>query len=312
MQEVFSFIRQAAPTRANVLITGESGTGKELVARAIHDLSPRRDGPFIAVNCAALPEGLIESELFGHEKGAFTGAVAQRAGCFELAEGGTLLLDEICDMPLALHAKLLRVLEDRRVRRLGASRELEVDVRVIASTNKDIRRLANTGGFRDDLYFRLSVLHVELPPLRDRLDDLATLCHTIIERLNAAHGTRVTGVDAQALEAMQTHDWPGNVRELRNLLERGVILAREDEITLRHLPGSFGGVPAERVRRDLGALPTITLPVGTTIEEAERELIEVTLLHTRHNQTKAARLLGISSKTLYNKLKDYGGSETEP
>jgi DNA-binding NtrC family response regulator len=308
MQEVFFFISLAAPTKANVLLTGESGTGKEVVARAIHDLSPRCDGPFIALNCAALPESLIESELFGHEKGAFTGALTRREGCFELADGGTLLLDEIGDMPLALQAKMLRVLENRRVRRLGAPTEISVDVRIIASTNKNIQQLARTGVFREDLFFRLSVLQVALPPLRDRLDDLPALCQAILSALNASHETRVTGVDPFALEALRRHDWPGNVRELKNLLERGVILAREGEITTAHLPRSFAGLPPERARRDLGALPTVTLPVGTTIDQAERELIEVTLLHTKHNQTKAAELLGVSAKTLYNKLKEYDGS----
>ncbi|HZT37797.1 MAG TPA: sigma-54 dependent transcriptional regulator [Bryobacteraceae bacterium] len=308
MQEVFFLIRQAAPTRASVLVTGESGTGKELVARAIHDLSPRRDGPFIAVNCAAIPESLIESELFGHEKGAFTGALTRRAGCFELAGQGTLLLDEIGDMPLSLQAKLLRVLEDRRIRRLGAPSETEVDVRVIASTNKDLRELVAAGSFREDLFFRLSVLHIALPPLRDRLEELPALCSALITRINALHNTRITSVDGAVLGALRRHDWPGNVRELRNILERAAILAREGEITPDHLPKGFGGTAPERARRDLGAVPTVTLPVGTTIEQAERELISITLLHTRHNQTKAAELLGISAKTLYNKLREYGGS----
>jgi DNA-binding NtrC family response regulator len=308
MQEVFFFISLAAPTKANVLLTGESGTGKELVARAIHDLSPRCDGPFIALNCAALPESLIESELFGHEKGAFTGALMRREGCFELADRGTLLLDEIGDMPLALQAKMLRVLEDRRVRRLGAPTEIAVDVRVIASTNKNIQQLARSGAFREDLFFRLSVLQVELPPLRDRLDDLPVLCKAIISTLNASHETRITGIDSFAMEALRRHEWPGNVRELRNLLERGVILAQEGEITTGHLPRSFAGLPPERARRDMGALPTVTLAVGTTLEQAQRELIEITLLHTKHNQTKAAELLGVSAKTLYNRMKEFDTS----
>jgi DNA-binding NtrC family response regulator len=307
MQEVFYLMRQAAPTRASVLITGESGTGKELVARAIHDLSPRRDRPFIAINCAAIPEPLIETELFGHEKGAFTGAVSRRAGCFELADQGTLLLDEIGDMPVALQAKLLRVLEDQRIRRIAAPQETEVDVRVIASTNKDLRGLVSSGLFREDLYFRLSVLHIALPALRERLDELPGLCSALIARVNALHQTRITSVDASVMSALQRHDWPGNVRELRNILERAAILAREGEITPDYLPKGFGGLPQERARRDLGAIPTVTLPVGATIEQAERELIAITLMHTRHNQTKAAELLGISAKTLYNKLREYGG-----
>lgn len=311
MQEVFFFIRQAGPTKANVLISGESGTGKELAARAIHDMSPHAGGPFIAVNCAAIPESLMESELFGHEKGAFTGALGRRAGCFELAEAGTLLLDEIGDMPPGLQAKLLRVLEDHRVRRLGAGREVEVDVRVIASSNKDLQSLVRTGGFREDLFFRLSVLHLALPPLRNRLEDLPALCQAIISDLNSRHETQITTIEPSAFEALQRHDWPGNVRELRNILERAVILAREGEINASHLPKGFGGLPQERTRRDLGALPTVMLPVGTTIEQAERELIEITLMHTKHNQKKAAEILGVTPKTLYNKLREYGGAVPE-
>ena len=304
MQEVFFLIRQVAPTPASVLITGESGTGKELVARAIHDLSPRRGGPFTAVNCAALPESLVESELFGHEKGAFTGAVATRAGCFELAHGGTLLLDEIGEMPPSLQAKLLRVLEERRIRRIGGAREISVDVRVIAATNKPIDESGTRGDFRNDLYFRLSVMQIALPPLRDRLDDLPALSTAMINRINAAYGTSITGIQSSCMAALALHDWPGNVRELRNVLERGAVLAREGDITTMHLPKAICAAAPDTVRRQLGTLPAVTLAVGTTIERAERELIAITLLHTRHNQTKAAELLGISAKTLYNKLKE--------
>jgi DNA-binding NtrC family response regulator len=304
MQEVFFLIRQVAPTPASVLITGESGTGKELAARAIHDLSSRRDGPFTAVNCAAIPESLIESELFGHEKGAFTGALAARAGCFELAHGGTLLLDEIGEMPAALQPKLLRVLEERKIRRLGGSREIPVDVRVIAATNKPVDQMAGRNDFRSDLYFRLSVMHVALPPLRDRIEDLAVLCRSLISRINTAYSTSITGVDSAAMAAMESYGWPGNVRELRNVLERAAVLAREGDISPVHLPRSVAEVPPQTARRQLGTIPTVTLPVGTTIERAERELIAITLLHTRHNQTKAAELLGISAKTLYNKLRE--------
>jgi DNA-binding NtrC family response regulator len=306
MQELFSLIRQAAPTRANVLITGESGTGKELVARAIHHLSSRRQGPFIAVNCAAMPEALIESELFGHEKGSFTGAITRRLGCFELADQGTLLLDEIGDMPLPLQAKLLRVLEDQRVRRLGAADEIAVDVRVIASTNKNLEQLIPLGKFREDLYFRLSVLHVSVPVLRDHIEDLPGLCFALIQRMNEVHGTRITGVDRAAMNLLERHHWPGNVRELRNVIERASILASTGEITPHHFPAALNDPMPERIQRELGALPKVTLPVGTTIDQAERELIAITLLHTKHNQTKAAELLGVSAKTLYNKLKEQG------
>jgi DNA-binding NtrC family response regulator len=306
MQELFSLIRQAAPTRANVLITGESGTGKELVARAIHDLSTRRQGPFIAVNCAAMPHALIESELFGHEKGSFTGAITRRLGCFELADQGTLLLDEIGDMPLTLQAKLLRVLEDQRVRRLGSADEISVDVRVIASTNKNPDELIPLGKFREDLYFRLAVLRLVMPALRNHLEDLAGLCLALIERMNAIHGTRITGIDPAAMNVLRRHNWPGNVRELRNVIERASILASAGEITSHHLPGALTNTSPEKPQRELGALPRVTLAVGTTIGEAERELIAITLLHTKHNQTKAAELLGVSTKTLYNKLKEQG------
>jgi DNA-binding NtrC family response regulator len=306
MQELFRMLRQVGATRANVLITGESGTGKELVARALHEISPRRDAPFLALNCAALPESLMESELFGHEKGAFTGALARREGCFELAHGGSLLLDELGDMPLPLQAKLLRVLEDGRVRRLGSNREVEVDVRVIAATNKDLQQMVRDGDFREDLYFRINVLQLELPPLRDRLEDLPDLCGALITNANAAHGTQITGIDLEGMNALRRHAWPGNVRELRNVVERASILARAGEITTAHLPSGFAGLPSAAPRRELGTVPTVTLTAGTSVEQAVRELIAITLAHTGHNQTKAAELLGITPKTLYNKLKEYG------
>jgi DNA-binding NtrC family response regulator len=305
MQEVFSLLRQVGPTSATVLITGESGVGKELVARAIHRLSPRASGPFIAVNCAALPETLIESELFGHEKGAFTDAVERRLGCFELAGGGTLLLDEIGDMPMSTQSTLLRVLEERRVRRLGASREAPVDVRVLASTNHDLEAAIKANRFREDLYFRLNVFHVHLPPLRERKQDLAALCSSIIPRLNERHGCHVTGCDEAAMALIQAHDWPGNARELRNALERAVILAGEGLIQPQHLP-RFG---ARRDAPEPAALDSITLPVGSSVAQAERALIELTLRHTGGNRTRAAAILGISVKTLFNKLRETGGGE---
>ena len=247
MQQVFSLIRQVAPSRAAVLITGESGTGKELVARTLHRLSPRADGPFVAVNCAAVPETLMESELFGHEKGAFTGAVERRAGCFELAHGGTLLLDEIGDMPLATQAKLLRVLEDSHVRRLGGKSEIDVDVRVIASTNKRLEEALRKGQVREDLYYRLNVFRVHLPPLRERKEDIPALCEDLVRNLNVKHGCRVTDVDPALLETFQGYAWPGNVRELRNVLERAVIIAGEGTIRASHLPQQIG-VPGTAAR----------------------------------------------------------------
>ncbi len=319
MQEVFALIRQGAPSKATVLVTGESGTGKELVARAIHTQSPRRNGPFVAINCAALPEALMESELFGNEKGAYTGAVERRAGCFELAQQGTLLLDEIGDMPLSTQAKLLRVLEDSKVRRLGASKEQQVDVRVVASTNQKLEQAIADSKFREDLFYRLNVFHISLPPLRERKEDLPSLCNALIEGLNRKHQTRVTDLQQQVLETFFAHSWPGNVRELRNVLERAIILAGEGTVKMIHLPKSFGLLPTSKTMLDAAVaasaasaggddqLLRVTLPVGTTLDQAERELIDITLKHTNNNRTRAADILGISIKTLFNKLKEAQG-----
>jgi DNA-binding NtrC family response regulator len=305
MQEVFGLIRQVAPSRAAVLITGESGTGKELAARAIHALSPRRHAVFVAINCAAMPDTLMESELFGHEKGAFTGAVERRAGCFELAQNGTVLLDEIGDMPPNTQAKLLRVLEDGRVRRLGGKTEIQLDVRVVAATNMPLDSSIREGKFREDLFYRLNVFPIPLPPLRDRKEDLPVLSAALLEDLNRKHSTKVTDISADVHERFRTYGWPGNVRELRNVLERAVILAGEGTIHASHLPPGFGGaaLPATLLTTDSDEL---RVPVGYTIEQAERALIELTLQRTKNNKTRAAEILGISQKTLFNKLKEYG------
>ncbi|MGH9558071.1 MAG: sigma-54-dependent transcriptional regulator [Bryobacteraceae bacterium] len=307
MQEVFALVQQVAPSRAAVLITGESGTGKELAARAIHALSPRRAGPFVAINCAAMPDTLMESELFGHEKGAFTGAVERRAGCFELAQNGTVLLDEVGDMPVATQAKLLRVLEDGRVRRLGGKAEVQLDVRVIAATNAPLDNAIREGKFREDLYYRLNVFPIPLPPMRDRKEDLAVLTNALLQDLNRKHSTRVTDISPDVLDRLRAYNWPGNVRELRNVLERAVILAGDGTIQAMHLPPGFGGapLPGPALVSDSGEL---RIPVGYTIEQAERALIELTLEHTKHNKTRAAEILGISQKTLFNKLKEYGAA----
>ncbi len=236
MQEIFSLLQQAAPSKASILISGESGTGKEVVARTLHALSPRKNGPFVAINCAALPETLIESELFGHEKGSFTGATERRAGCFELAQNGTLLLDEIGEMPLLTQAKLLRVLEDSKVRRLGGKAEFEVDVRVLAATNKVPSEAVSGGHLREDVYYRLNVFQVHMPPLRDRKEDIESISEALIADLNRKHEARVTGMSPAVLEALQKYNWPGNVRELRNVLERSVIVASQGTIGLEHLP----------------------------------------------------------------------------
>ncbi len=308
MQQVFSMIRQVAPSKAAVLVTGESGTGKELVARAIHHLSPRRNGPFVAINCAALPETLMESELFGHEKGAFTGAVERRAGCFELAQHGTLLLDELAEMHPGTQAKLLRVLEDSRVRRLGGKSETAVDVRVIASTNKVVEEALRKGELREDLYYRLNVFNILLPPLRMRDGDLPMLSEALISMLNMKHSCRVTGIEADVMEQFKKYSWPGNVRELRNVLERAVIVSGEGQITHHHLPLDFGVSSGNRQPQQIVEPDTVRLPVGTTVGDAEKALIQLTLQHTKNNKTRAAEILGISLKTLFNKLKEYGAA----
>ncbi len=302
MQEIFALLQQAGPSKACVLITGESGTGKEMIARAIHQLSPRRQGPFHAINCAALPESLIESELFGHEKGSFTGATERSAGCFELAQNGTLLLDEIGEMPPPTQAKLLRVLEDSKVRRLGGKTEFEVDVRVLAATNKVPGEAVKKGSLREDLYYRLNVFHIHLPPLRERKEDIPAIAESLIALLNAKHECRVTGISAEVQAIFQAYNWPGNVRELRNALERAIILTREGLVERKHLPAAFTSPEKEEPLVDADC---IQFRVGATVEQAERGLILKTLEHTKNNKTKAAEILGISLKTLHNKLKEY-------
>jgi DNA-binding NtrC family response regulator len=317
MQEIFALLQQAGPSKACVLITGESGTGKELVARTIHALSPRSQGPFVAINCAALPETLIESELFGHEKGSFTGASERRAGCFEVAQHGTLLLDEIGEMPMQTQAKLLRILEDSRVRRLGGRAEFEVDVRVVAATNKIPDEAVRGGHLREDLYYRLNVFHIHLPPLRERKADIRAIAETLVGDLNRKHECRVADLSPAVLEAFEAHNWPGNVRELRNVLERAVIIAGEGTIEVSHLPAFMQGRPGTAPPPVSGAEAapapadgeTIRFQIGTTVEDVEKGLILRTLEHTRNNKTRAAEILGISLKTLHNKLKEYGAKE---
>jgi DNA-binding NtrC family response regulator len=319
MQEIFALLQQAGPSKACVLITGESGTGKELVARTIHELSARRQGPFVAINCAALPETLIESELFGHEKGSFTGASERRAGCFEVAQNGTLLLDEIGEMPMQTQAKLLRILEDSKVRRLGGKSEFEVDVRVVAATNKVPEEAVRGGHIREDLYYRLNVFQIHLPPLRERKEDLRLIAEALISDLNRKHLCRIADLAPVVMQALEHHQWPGNVRELRNVLERAVILAGEGSIELQHLPAFLQGTAATAATvessthaaqapstSDVGG---IRFQIGTTVEEAEKGLILHTLEHTRNNKTRAAEILGISLKTLHNKLKEYGAGK---
>jgi DNA-binding NtrC family response regulator len=300
MRKVYHVIEQAAPTSANVLIWGESGTGKELVAQTIHQLSPRAQQPFVPINCAAIPETLLESEIFGHEKGAFTGAADRRAGCFELADRGTLFLDEIAEMTPATQVKLLRVLQERKFRRLGGRTEQSVDVRVIAATNVNPADAVKNGKLREDLYYRLNVFAIQLPMLRERKDDLPLLIQAFIHEFNGRNNKRVAAVDPAAMRMLEQYNWPGNVRELRNVMERAVILSSGEFIEPKQLP------PLVTESPDV-VKPTLSLAPGTTVEEAERRLILMTLEHTRDNKTRAAEILGISLKTLHNKLNKLRG-----
>src|SRR4030081_930000 len=300
MQEIFRLVELVAPSTASVLITGASGTGKELVARTIHDLSPRRNKPFFPINCAAIPETLIESEIFGHEKGAFTGALERRTGCFELAEGGTLLLDEIGEMPVGTQAKLLRVLEDHKLRRLGSKVETSVDVRVLAATNKVPDDAVANGELRQDLYYRLNVFNIHMPALREHKEDIRELVRSLLADMNQKHDRKVADVSEAVLDMFAGYSWPGNVRELRNVLERAAIVSDRDLIGRAHLPADFGHAPATTA----SDLTSLRFPLGTTVEAVERELILQTLAST-NNKTRAAELLGISLKTLHNKLKEY-------
>jgi len=300
MRKVYELIASISASDASVIVTGESGTGKELVARTIHELSPRSGGPFIALNAAAIPENLMESEIFGHEKGAFTGATGVRAGCFELADHGTLFLDEIAEMPLALQPKLLRVLEDRRVRRVGGGKEFQVDVRVLAATNREPREAVENGKLREDLFYRLNVLTVSLPPLRERTGDVGLLAEVFLRQFNAKHKRSVESFGGDTLERLEAYGWPGNVRELRNVLERAVILSKGPEIEPSHLP-EYVREPAPAEARDAG--PTAG---GQTAAEAEKALILGTLEATGNNKAEAARRLGLDVKTIRNKLKSYG------
>ena len=304
MQLLFRMIEQIAPSNVSVLITGESGTGKELAARTLHALSPRKSKPFVAVNCAAIPEALIESEIFGHEKGAFTGAAERRAGCFELASGGTLLLDELAEMPAAMQAKLLRVIEERRLRRLGASVEQQTDVRVLAATNQNPEKAIAEGRLRADLFYRLNVFHLAMPPLRQHIEDLPAMAEAMVSEMNQKHERKVSGVAPLMLERMAAYDWPGNARELRNVIERAVILCPDGEpLDAGHLPPGFGRAPAAlKLVSDASVVP---VRVGSTVEEGERLLILRTLDKTGQNKTRAAEILGVSLKTLHNKLKEY-------
>lgn len=298
MQAVRQLVTQIAPTSASVLITGESGTGKEVVARAIHECSSRVDGPFIAVNCGAIPENLLESELFGYEKGAFTGAIARKPGRFEAADGGTLFLDEIGELPLSMQVKLLRFLQELSFERVGGTQTIKVDVRILAATNRDLARSIEEGFFREDLYYRLNVLSVELPPLRLRREDISVLAENFLARYRG--NKRIRCFASETLRILQEYSWPGNVRELENAVQRATILTMGEEIEPGDLP------PNVRVRRSLEASRFILPPEGICLEDVEKDLIRQALEQTASNQTKAANLLGITRSALIYRMQKHG------
>ncbi len=294
IKDIRGIASSVAESRSTVLITGESGTGKELIAKSIHAMSDRSGGSFIKVNCAALPEGLIESELFGHEKGAFTGALKTRAGKFELASGGTLLLDEIGEMPMSVQAKLLRVLQEKEVDKVGGDAPVSVDVRIIATTNRELAKEVEEGNFREDLFYRLNVFHFTLPPLRDRKEDIEKLVIHFIEKYNDENGFLVEGIDGEALKELLAYNWPGNIRELENSIERAVVLTRSELIKAKAL-----------LLNKSRTIKSDGLIAGMTVADAEKELIFKTLEFCGNNKTHAAEMLGISIRTLRNKLNEY-------
>ena len=301
MLGIFSTIRQVASTSVSVLICGETGTGKELVAREIHKHSARSDGPFVAINAAALPESLIESELFGHEKGAFTGATERRAGCFEQAHGGTLFLDEIGEMPASTQPKLLRILEDLRVRRLGSKSDIPVNARVLAATGHSV-----VAHLREEIYYRLSVFQIVLPPLRERKQDIPLIAEVMIQDLNKKYGARVTSLDADVLDLFHTYDWPGNVRELRNAIERATIVAGVGRIGLHHLPPhSFETRPGSSTLRPSHIDGRLTLHAGQPLSQAEAAYIKLTLEYVNNDRKRAAEVLGISLRTLQSRIGEF-------
>jgi DNA-binding NtrC family response regulator len=304
MKEIYALIKHVAPSKASVMITGESGTGKELVARTIHELSPRNDKPFIAINSSAIPETLIESEIFGHEKGAFTGALETRVGCFEMANKGTLFLDEIAEMPLLLQPKLLRVLEDGKVRRLGGKQEFDVDVRIVAATNRETAEALKKGSLREDLFYRLNVFTIKLPALRERKEDIPLLAQHFINDLNRKYNLSVKSISPQTEDLLVRYSWPGNVRELRNVIERSMLVCKGDLIQPLHLPPYY-----REPQESSGSV--LSIPVGKSLKDIEELIIRKTLDMTRQNKAEAARILGVDVKTIRNKLKSFGIADDE-
>ncbi len=299
MQKLFEEIEMVANTDANVFIVGESGSGKEVVANTIHHLSRRRNKPFIAFNCGAISPTLIESEIFGHEKGAFTNAIKRREGYFEMAKGGTVFLDEITEMPLELQVKLLRVLEESKFRRVGGNEEINIDARIIAASNRDPQKAIADSRLREDLFYRLNVFPIDVPPLRERLEDIPLFSYFFLEKLNETEDKKVEKIDAEFIEVLSQYEFPGNVRELRNIINRAFIMARGDTLTADCLPDKIQGARRKRSRT------SVTLPLGQPMEEVERIVIEETLHMTDGDRRKTAEILGISYKTLYNKTKKY-------
>ncbi|MDH4099445.1 MAG: sigma-54 dependent transcriptional regulator [Nitrospirota bacterium] len=300
MKEILERAESTAASKSTVLIQGESGTGKEVVARFIHDHSPRNEGPFVAVNCAALPEGLLESELFGHERGAFTGAVLKKVGKFELADSGTILLDEISEMPLPLQAKLLRVIQEKQVDRVGGQFPISVDVKIIATTNVDLKKAVKEKKFREDLYFRINVIPLTLPPLRERKGDIPLLADHFIKKYATENQKKISGVGKETLALLKKYDWPGNVRELENVIERAVVVCRGETIEVKDLFLDEEASLSPEVEEG-----PLSLAVGTSLQEMEKKLILTTLDEMGGNRTKAADVLGISIRTMRNKLKEY-------
>ena len=302
MQKVFSMIKKVAPAKASVLITGESGVGKELVANAIHNLSGRKDKAFIKVHCAALSESLLESELFGHEKGAYTGADTMQKGRFELAHGGTIFLDEIGEINQNVQIKILRVLQEKTFERVGGEKSISVDVRIVAATNKNLEEEVKAGRFREDLYYRLNVVHLKVPSLRERKDDLPLLINSFVNKFASENEKNIVGIDARAKSALFRYDWPGNIRQLQNCIESAVVMSNGNEITLEDLPLSISEYSGDE---------TISIPIGVTLEEAEKTLIQQNLAANKGNKSKTADILGIGRKTLHRKLQEYGLDDSD-
>jgi DNA-binding NtrC family response regulator len=296
MRRIFEVVQQVAPTKASVLITGESGVGKELIADAIHNLSQRGEKPFIKVHCAALSESLLESELFGHEKGAFTGAIARKRGRFELAHTGSIFLDEIGEINQAVQIKILRVLQDKKFERVGGEETIEADVRIVSATNKDLKEEISRGAFREDLYYRLNVVNILVPPLRERKEDIPLLIAAFLKEFSQENGKQIEGIDPKARSALYNHAWPGNVRELRNCIESAVVMCKGNIITIDDLPPSVGLDTDENY---------IKIDLGATLSEAEREIIRNTLSLNKGNKSKTAEMLGIGRKTLHRKIAEY-------